>query len=691
MNRFKLLLQGFIVSAMAAPCPAVGSETAPADRTGSLSVDLYAGVRAEEQRRILQIQELTPSVVCIFDPMRTGSGSGVIIDADGFGLTNFHVVESMMDTRRGLAGLSDGRLEPIEILGVDPTGDVAMFRIQGAERVPPVTLGDSDGLAVGDPVLAFGNPFSLADDHTPTVTRGIVSGLHRFQPGVDGRLVYTDCIQVDASINPGNSGGPLFDRNGALIGINGRISIERRGQVNVGLGYAIPINQIKRFIDDLRAGKVCRHGTIGATVADVAPGLPVLDSVRADGPAWTAGLRPGDVVLSIDGVPTGSAHRVANLLGTYPGGWTVRMRVQHAAEEQVAEVRLEPVEKFTSMMSKAPPTGTTVAPNPDPPLRAALPTAESIPRLQKIDRHIVKLYGARAAWQQAYGSAVLITDDGQAVTTLSLLLEGETLRAVRFDGREYPASIIKRDKQTQLALLQLHPAADSSAAFSPARLGTTDPLIAGDWLATASNAFDVASPGEPVSITLGLLGGRIALDARRGNQPYAYTGTALLLDAISSNPGAAGGGVFDLDGELVGLLGKTVTSNLTNTFVNYAIPVEVVRTFLSAESDPGADAADDRVAARPSSRSPAYTGMKMFELGYRQKLVYVERVRRGSPADDAGVKSDDLIVTVNGQRVRDLAEYRRWLADLNAGDTMQVVLKRADRLLELSLVLEPAQ
>jgi predicted metalloprotease with PDZ domain len=118
--------------------------------------------------------------------------------------------------------------------------------------------------------------------------------------------------------------------------------------------------------------------------------------------------------------------------------------------------------------------------------------------------------------------------------------------------------------------------------------------------------------------------------------------------------------------------------------------VEVVRTFLSADSNSGTDAADDRLAARPSSRAPGFTGMKMFELGYRQKLVYVERVRKGSPAHVAGLKSDDLIVTVNGQLVRDLAEYRRWLAELNAGDTMQVVVKRAERLLEFSLVLEPA-
>ena len=132
-----------------------------------------------------------------------------------------------------------------------------MFRVTGEKQFPAVDLGDSDSLAVGDYTLAMGNPFLLAEDYTPTVSTGIVTGLHRYQ-GEGETLVYTDCIQTDAAINPGNSGGPLFDRQGRVIGINGRISAEMhkyaRGRTNVGLGYAITINQIKRFMPSLRAG-----------------------------------------------------------------------------------------------------------------------------------------------------------------------------------------------------------------------------------------------------------------------------------------------------------------------------------------------------------------------------------------------------------------------------------------------------
>ena len=118
-------------------------------------------------------------------------------------------------------------------------------------------------MLVGETVFAMGNPFLLATDFTPTVTFGIVSGTHRYQQGSGNRmLVYPDCIQVDAAVNPGNSGGPLFNEQGEVVGINGRISIGDRGRVNVGVGFAIASNQIKNFIGDLVAGRHAEHGTL---------------------------------------------------------------------------------------------------------------------------------------------------------------------------------------------------------------------------------------------------------------------------------------------------------------------------------------------------------------------------------------------------------------------------------------------
>ena len=150
------------------------------------------------------------------------------------------------------------------IVGIDPTGDVALIKLLGREDFPAAELGDSDLVRAGDWCFAVGNPFLLATDFQPSISYGIVSGVHRYQPPAGTLLEYTDCIQTDAAINPGNSGGPLFDAQGRLIGINGRGSFEKRGRVNVGVGYAISINQIKKFLGCLHSGRIVDHATLGS-------------------------------------------------------------------------------------------------------------------------------------------------------------------------------------------------------------------------------------------------------------------------------------------------------------------------------------------------------------------------------------------------------------------------------------------
>jgi S1-C subfamily serine protease len=131
----------------------------------------------------------------------------------------------------GWAGLADGRLYRWDLIGTDPGGDVAIIKLRGKKQFPVAPLGDSEKVRVGDWAMAMGNPFVLAEDFRPTVTLGIVSGIHRFQEGSGlNQLVYGNCIQVDSSINPGNSGGPLFSLKGEVIGINGRGSFEERGR-----------------------------------------------------------------------------------------------------------------------------------------------------------------------------------------------------------------------------------------------------------------------------------------------------------------------------------------------------------------------------------------------------------------------------------------------------------------------------
>ncbi|NUQ46144.1 MAG: trypsin-like peptidase domain-containing protein [Phycisphaerae bacterium] len=309
-------------------------------------------VRAAEQARVTLIQTLAPKVVCVFPRGgRAGGGSGVLIDADGYGLTNYHVVAALGGGREGEGGrylpqgVEPGRggsvLMPLEVLGIDPAGDVAMFRLKGEGPFTFAPLGDSDALRVGDETLAMGNPFLLAEDFRPTVTLGIVSGLHRYLSGVRRTLIYTDCIQTDTSINPGNSGGPLFNMRGEIVGINGRIGAEERSRVNVGVGYAISSNQIRRFLPGLRAGLETQHATLGATAFDRQPRLVLIDQILRTSDAYRAGLRVGDRVLAFNGRPIHSANQLMNWVGSYPARWPVELSVQREDKTHALRFRLE--------------------------------------------------------------------------------------------------------------------------------------------------------------------------------------------------------------------------------------------------------------------------------------------------------------------------------------------------------------
>jgi len=299
-------------------------------------------VRAAESTRVDLVRQLAPTVVCIFPPgNRNGGGSGVLIDAEGHGLTNYHVIASLGEPRRGEGGCSDGVAYPLEVLGFDPAGDIAMFRLTSASSLPFAPLGDSAAVRLGDESLAMGNPFLLAEDFQPTVTFGIISGLHRYLAGQDRSLFYTDCLEINTSINPGNSGGPLFDMGGRLIGINGRIGIEERGRVNVGVGYAVSMRQIRRFIPALRAGLVTPHATLGATVMDAALHRVAVEQILESSDAWRAGLREGDRLNSLDGVALRSANQLASLVAAYPAYWPVTVEIERGAEKRTLHFQLD--------------------------------------------------------------------------------------------------------------------------------------------------------------------------------------------------------------------------------------------------------------------------------------------------------------------------------------------------------------
>ena len=309
-------------------------------------------IEEAEQRRIEAINKAMPATVSIFVPGGGGGGSGVLISPDGFALTNFHVTSPAGSFMR--CGLSDGRIYNAVIIGIDPVGDLALIRLLGRDDFPHAELANSSQARPGQWCLVIGNPFLLATNLQPTVTWGILSGVGRYQYPAGTLLEYADCLQTDASINPGNSGGPLFDENGRLLGIVGRASFEKRGRVNVGVGYAISINQAKNFLGDLHSGRILDHATLGATVAtDSEEGGAQISNILRTSDAYRRGLRYGNTVLEIDGRDVTTANEVQNVLATLPAGWRVPIvYLDSAGERKSTLVRLASVHAYDELLLK---------------------------------------------------------------------------------------------------------------------------------------------------------------------------------------------------------------------------------------------------------------------------------------------------------------------------------------------------
>jgi putative serine protease PepD len=231
-----------------------------------------------------------------------GTGSGFLIDRDGRIVTNNHVVADATDGSRIRVVFSDGRRLNAVLVGRSPSYDIAVIRVSGVASVQPVELGDSDQIQVGEPVIAVGSPLGLPG----TVTQGIISARNRpvmvsEGAAADSPTAYINAIQTDASINPGNSGGPLVDAAGRVIGINSAI-LSFAASRNIGLGFAVPINQAATIADLLIKNGKATYPVIGANVQDVSSGVE-LSAVDAQGPAGKAGLKVGDLITKMDGQP----------------------------------------------------------------------------------------------------------------------------------------------------------------------------------------------------------------------------------------------------------------------------------------------------------------------------------------------------------------------------------------------------
>ena len=272
------------------------------------------------------------------DNNRRSLGSGVIIHPEGYILTNEHVVSKATIIK---VTLIDKREFDARLVGADIKSDLAVIKIETNENLPHISLGRSDDLMIGETVIAIGNPFGLQH----TVTTGIISALHRSIKGEENR-VYRGFIQLDASINPGNSGGPLLNIEGSLIGINTAIFKQAEG-----IGFAIPINKAKRIINDLiRYGKV-RRGWLGVSVQSITKEMlsffniervrgVVVTRIMERSPGARAGLKRGDVILSLENIEVNDKTDYSERVSTYPLGNTINMGILRGGKVESVSLKV---------------------------------------------------------------------------------------------------------------------------------------------------------------------------------------------------------------------------------------------------------------------------------------------------------------------------------------------------------------
>ncbi|MFC0629127.1 S1C family serine protease [Kribbella deserti] len=310
------------------PPPAIGNGAAPRLRTGSVSA-----VAASLLPSVVQLK--------VQGGGDAGTGSGFVIDGEGHVLTNNHVVSPAAEPGGKIQIVTDkGATASARLVGRSPAYDLAVVQVTGL-TAPAVQFGRSDVAVVGQDVLAIGSPLGLAG----TVTAGIVSAKNRpVTAGGEGEISYINALQTDAAINPGNSGGPLVDMNGRVIGVNSAIATVRGTSAgssgNIGLGFAIPIDQARRTAQQLIATGKASYPVIGASVDMQFEGGAKVSGVNPASPAQKAGLRTGDVITEIEGKAVTSAEALIVAIRAHQPGENVRLSYQRDGQTRQVSVKL---------------------------------------------------------------------------------------------------------------------------------------------------------------------------------------------------------------------------------------------------------------------------------------------------------------------------------------------------------------
>jgi len=293
---------------------------------------------------------------------------------------------------------------------------------------------------------------------------------------------------------------------------------------------------------------------------------------------------------------------------------------------------------------------------------ASSPFSKAIDHAQK---RCVRIYGAGIGRERGYATGLIVSNQGHILTSQGIYLSGERLRVAMRDGRIYLASIVRRSETLQAAILKID--AKTPDFFTlPEKLEVQK----GDWVVAVSNAFKVADRNEDLSVNLGVVSMRAKLDAKHRTQDIEYEGDVLMVDAITSNPGAPGGALMTMDGQLAGMIGKLIMSKSTNTRLNYAVPSDQLRLFVG-----GGDLAK---ATKTQSAEKPYLGIRLFTLSGKRAPAYIDRVISGSPAHEAGLRRDDLVMFVNGQVVRSIRAYDEIFGSLLPKTEITIVFKRGN-------------
>jgi serine protease Do len=292
------------------------------------------------------------------------------------------------------------------------------------------------------------------------------------------------------------------------------------------------------------------------------------------------------------------------------------------------------------------------------------PFAQAVAAAQQ---RTVKIYGAGIGRVSGFGTGVVVSPEGDILTAEGVILFGERIRVTLPDGTMHEAKLVRSNHELQVALLKIDVPTPQYFA-----LADQPPLEKGSWVVAVSNAFKVADRAEPLSVTLGIVSLRTRLDARRGTQDSPYLGDLLLIDCITSNPGAAGGAVVTADGRLAGMIGKIIESKSTNTRLNYAVPVDLLDKFVRNELESFAP-----VVATTDAK--AELGIRLFRLGGRNAPAYIDRVIPNSPAAQAGLRPDDLVISIGGQAIRNVSEYRQVVDTLKPGEEVLLLVKRGEK------------